>query len=154
MGLFAQECFSSTRDQNPILADILYYGQLEDIVEVIYGFGKPKQCTYTMFKVRWCPAKKQKDHYGFTLVNLHREVYTDEKFIFAEQADQCFFVRDPNVISDWVVLYKEPRSVVLPNNNEKNIEESEYNYSEPIGSSDDVWQEFSYAQNVALDVGM
>ncbi|XP_020263064.1 uncharacterized protein LOC109839045 [Asparagus officinalis] len=38
MGYFVQECFSSVRDQNSVEADILYYGQLEDIVEIIYGY--------------------------------------------------------------------------------------------------------------------
>ncbi|XP_020262242.1 uncharacterized protein LOC109838190 [Asparagus officinalis] len=121
--------------------------RLEDIVEIIYGYGKKSQRNYCMFKVRWSPAKPRKDHYGFTLVNLDKEIYLDEKFIFAEQADQCFYVKDPKVAADWVVLYKEPRSIVLPNNNADSDEDNE-----PIGSSDEIWQMFSYPQNVMLDM--
>ena len=33
---FAQTCFSSHRDANPVESQLCYYGQIEDIVEISY----------------------------------------------------------------------------------------------------------------------
>jgi len=152
MAVFSQNCFSSTRDQNPAVGDIIYYGQLEEIVEIFYAYGLKDQCSYVMFKVRWCQSEKNKDEYGFNLVNLNKEIYCNEKFMFASQADQCFYVRDPLNPNAWVILYKEPRSVILPSNNEDDIDDDIDNYDEQIEAVDDEWQDFSYPQNITFDI--
>jgi hypothetical protein len=156
MAIFSQNCFSSARDQNPVVGEIIYYGQLEDIVEIFYAYGLEDEHSYVMFKVRWCQSEKDKDEYGFNLVNLNKEIYRNEKFMFASQADQCFYVGDPINPNVWVVLYKEPRSVVLPTNNEDDAEDDIDNSNEPIDepieSAEDEWQDFSYPQDVTFDI--
>lgn len=104
---FNQECYSSSRDANPIEGRILYYGQLQDIVEIFYGCQLEE--SYIMFNVRWCD-KASKDEYGFQTVNLNKEIDQDEPFIFARQAEQCFYIKDAVDPNLWVVLRKPPRS--------------------------------------------
>jgi hypothetical protein len=109
LAMFTQTCFSSVRDFNPAEGQICYYGQIEDIVEVFYGADK--QFSHVMFDVRWCKAAPSKDRFGFQTINLTQSIYSDERFMFANQAEQCFYVKDPNVNNLWVVLRKPPRAI-------------------------------------------
>src|SRR4051812_45126417 len=99
---FTQACFSSYRDLNPIEGQISYYGQLNDIVEISYGHDLTIR--HIMFDICWCEASPTKDKFGFQTVNLDKKIYLDERFMFASQAEQCFFVKDLNNLSSWVVL--------------------------------------------------
>ena len=75
MAIFSQNCFSSSRDQNPVIGEIIYYGQVKDIIELFYAYGLKDQRSYVMFKVRWCHSEKNKDEFGFNLRNLIKEIY-------------------------------------------------------------------------------
>ncbi|XP_020269345.1 uncharacterized protein LOC109844641 [Asparagus officinalis] len=145
MATFSRECFSNRRDQNPVENNMTYYGRLEDVVEIFYGYGGPNEHKYMMFMIRWCFTKTQKDPFGFTIVNLDKEIDSDEKFMFASQVGQCFYVKDPTVKDEWVVLYKDSRAYIQPSTNEDDDESYINNFNEPNTAID----EFSYPQNYA-----
>jgi len=152
MAIFSQNCFSSSRDQNPVIGEIIYYGQVEDIIELFYAYGLKDQRSYVMFKVRWCHSEKNKDEFGFNIVNLNKEIYRNEKFMFANQADQCFYVRDHTNPNVWVVLYKEPKSIVLPTNKEDDVDYDIDNCDNQIEAVNNVWQDFSYPQDISFNI--
>jgi Domain of unknown function (DUF4216) len=96
--------YSHAKDHNPILADVIYYGRLKQIIELDY-----MGCfTIVLFKCDWVDVTLvrgiKKDEYGFTLVNFSHLVHTGEKlehepFIFASQAEQVFYVKDHQIQS-------------------------------------------------------
>ncbi|XP_020271957.1 uncharacterized protein LOC109847122 [Asparagus officinalis] len=147
MATFSKECFSNRRDQNPVENNMTYYGRLEDVVEIFYGYGGPNEHKYMMFMIRWCFTKTQKDPFGFTIVNLDKEIDSDEKFMFASQVEQCFYVKDPTVKDEWVVLYKDSRAYIQPSTNEDYDESYINNFNEPNTAID----EFSYPQNIVFE---
>ena len=147
MATFSRECFSNRRDQNPVENNMTYYGRLEDVVEIFYGYGGPNEHKYMMFMIRWCFTKTQKDPFGFTIVNLDKEIDSDEKFMFASQVGQCFYVKDPTVKDEWVVLYKDSRAYIQPSTNEDDDESYINNFNEPNIAID----EFSYPQNIVFE---
>jgi hypothetical protein len=85
--------FSSSKDKNPVMASIPYFGIIEEIWEV--DFMKFK---VPVFKCKWIDINSgvRIDEFGFTLVNLEKAAYTDEPFIMASQAKQVFYVCDPS----------------------------------------------------------
>ncbi|KAH0661004.1 hypothetical protein KY289_029752 [Solanum tuberosum] len=93
------QSYASTKDKNPILAEVSFYGILTDIIELYYS----KNLKFVLFKCKWVNNSKgliEKDDYGFTLVNFNHLLYTrhqlsDEPFIFASQAQQVFYVDHP-----------------------------------------------------------
>nr|XP_009799974.1 PREDICTED: uncharacterized protein LOC104245959 [Nicotiana sylvestris] len=66
------DSFASSRDQNPIDGEVIYYGAIRDIIEVDY----------------W-------DDYGLTRVYFNRLCNTDDPFVLASQVYQVFYVGDP-----------------------------------------------------------
>lgn len=85
--------FASSKDKNPILASISYFGVIEEIWEVDYTKFK-----VPVFKCKWVDSKSgvQTDELGFTLVDLDRVGHKDEPFIMAVQAKQVFYITDPS----------------------------------------------------------
>src|SRR4051812_9918821 len=83
---FAQACFSSYNDLQPVEGQISYYGQINDIVEISYG--SHGEYSFVMFDARWCKAEENKGCYGFQTINLNNHIYPDERFMFASQAEQ------------------------------------------------------------------
>ena len=84
--------FSSSKDKNPILASMAYYGVIEEIWEITYDKFK-----VTLFKCKWVSnnAVVIDQQFGFVSVDLERVGYRDEPFILASQAKQVFYVTDP-----------------------------------------------------------
>ena len=83
---------SSAKDKKPIVADICFYGIIEDIWLLDY-------CSFKIpvFKCQWekSDGGVRVDELGFTLVDLERKGHKDEPFILATQAKQVFYVEDP-----------------------------------------------------------
>ncbi|XP_049407809.1 uncharacterized protein LOC125871254 [Solanum stenotomum] len=107
------QSYASTKDKNPILAEVSFYGILTDIIELYYS----KNLKFVLFKCKWVNNSKgliKKDDYGFTLVNFNHLLYTrhqlsDEPFIFASQAQQVFYVDHP-MEKEWRMVVKlKPR---------------------------------------------
>lgn len=93
--------FSSTRDQNPILSDLDYFGVLKNIIELDYDGGR----RVVLFDCDWVSKGKRlkKDDEGFTLANFSNVRPHNEPFILASQAQQVFYVQDP-MATEWNVV--------------------------------------------------
>ncbi|KAL9239034.1 hypothetical protein vseg_013391 [Gypsophila vaccaria] len=84
--------FSSSKDKNPILRKMQYYGVIEEIWELDYtDFQIP------ILKCKWIENNSgvRSDDLGFTLVNLDKIGHKEDPFIIAAQAKQVFYVKDP-----------------------------------------------------------
>jgi len=85
--------FASSKDNNPVMATISYYGVIEEIWEVDYvKFRVP------IFKCKWVDSNIGVcvDELGFILVDLAKIGYKEDPFIMAYQAKQVFYVKDPS----------------------------------------------------------
>ena len=85
--------FASTRDQNPVLGELAYYGILTRIIELDYRCGRK----VVLFDCHWVSkgSKLKQDEDGFTLANFTNVKRHNEPFILASQASQVFYVEDP-----------------------------------------------------------
>ena len=75
---------SSAKDKKPIVADICFYGMIEDIWLLDYSSFK-----IPIFKCQWVKifdGGVRLDDLGFTLVDIERKGHKDEPFILATQA--------------------------------------------------------------------
>uniref|UniRef100_A0A803MTE6 DUF4218 domain-containing protein n=1 Tax=Chenopodium quinoa TaxID=63459 RepID=A0A803MTE6_CHEQI len=81
--------FASSKDQNPILGDVAYYGSIEDIIEISYH----GHFSVVLFKCVWFYSELDDD---FTLVNKNKTICGGEPFILASQARQVFLCRRSN----------------------------------------------------------
>jgi len=125
-GAFGTNSYASTSDKNPKFASVLYYGKLEDIIELNY-YGR---FTITMFKCKWANTTtsmgKKVDALGFLSVNFSHLIHTgenddDEPYIRASDAQMVYYVDDkdlpkknaPNVIvEEWCVpVHLKPRDL-------------------------------------------
>ncbi|XP_049406147.1 uncharacterized protein LOC125869748 [Solanum stenotomum] len=81
--------FSSSRDQNPIDGNVVYYGVIQDIIDIDY-YG----CfSVVLFRCDWCQHKV--DEYGLTRVYFNKLCSKDDPFVLASQVYQVFYVTDP-----------------------------------------------------------
>ncbi|XP_042460326.1 uncharacterized protein LOC122043816 [Zingiber officinale] len=93
----------SAKDKNPLLADVSFYGVIEEIWELDYH-----QFHVPLFKCAWVANDKgiiNNDECGFTLVNLNKRGHKNDKFVLASQVNQVFYIDDP---------LKKGWSIVLP----------------------------------------
>ncbi|XP_070008973.1 uncharacterized protein LOC107821067 isoform X2 [Nicotiana tabacum] len=97
-----------------------YYSVLEYIYELSY-IGNRK---VYLFKCHWwdvaCLGRGYKiDKYGFTSVNTHCALNTNEPFVLASQSEQVFYL-DDMVDKDWLVVVKtNPRNLFnMPENDD------------------------------------
>lgn len=107
--------YATAGDPNPILGDVTYYGRVIDIIELNYV-----NFSITLFKCEWVDVVSgkgiKKDKYGYTLVNFSHLIHTGDKlehepFIFANQADQVFYVEDQTNPGWSVVMKMKPRDI-------------------------------------------
>ncbi|XP_071906106.1 uncharacterized protein [Coffea arabica] len=92
--------FASIRDQNPVLSELVYFGVLKNMIELIYGGHR-----VVLFECDWISngSRMKPDANGFTLVNFADVRPHVEPFILASQASQVFYVEDPTD-KDWQVV--------------------------------------------------
>ena len=102
--------FPSSKDNNPIMAIISYYGVIEEIWEVDYV-----KFRVSVFKCKWVDSNKgvHVDDLGFTLVDLEKIGYKEDPFIMSYQAKQVFYVKDPS---------NERWSVAIQGKNEPDVD--------------------------------
>jgi len=94
--------FTTSKDQNPIVGSMPYYGVVQEIWELSYTkFSIP------IFKYKWVDNKTgvKVDESGVTLVDFRKVTYEDEPFIMAYQASQVFYVADLAYENWHVVLH-------------------------------------------------
>ncbi|GER33101.1 TATA BOX ASSOCIATED FACTOR II 59 [Striga asiatica] len=80
--------FSSTKDLNPSVDGITYYGRINDIIEIDY-WGS---FSVVLFRCEW--FQEDLDSYGLTCVNFNKLCYEDDPFVLASQVHQVFYVKD------------------------------------------------------------
>src|SRR4051812_44698511 len=102
-----------------------------------------------MFDVRWYKTAENKDCYGFQTVNLNNHIYPDKRFMFASQAEQCFYVKDPNCNDVWVVLHKQPRATFTGTMQSCTTDE-DMDAEEPIIDVE-ATTDYQYNQNIELN---
>ncbi|TMW94420.1 hypothetical protein EJD97_010296, partial [Solanum chilense] len=82
------ESFASARDQNPIDGEVIYYGDIQDIIEVDYY-----NCfSVVLFRCDW--FHNEIYEYGLTRVYFNELRCTDDPFLLASQVHQVFYVAD------------------------------------------------------------
>ncbi|TMX00716.1 hypothetical protein EJD97_000287, partial [Solanum chilense] len=81
--------FASSKDKNPIAANLTYYGKLVDIIELHYY----SHFKVVLFKCDWYDIEK--DMYDLTYVYFNKRCSQEEPFVLASQVHQCFYVQDP-----------------------------------------------------------
>ncbi|KAH0639175.1 hypothetical protein KY285_035761 [Solanum tuberosum] len=83
------DSFASSRDQNPIDGNVVYYGVIQDIIEIDY-YG----CfIVVLFRCDW--YQNEVDEYGLTRVYFNKLCSKDDPFVLASQVYQVFYVADP-----------------------------------------------------------
>ncbi|XP_075095301.1 uncharacterized protein LOC142173579 [Nicotiana tabacum] len=97
--------FASSKDKNPVDANLTYYGRIIDIIELDY-FGHFK---VVLFKCDWYEAEE--DTYGLTYVYFNKKCYQEEPFLLASQAHQYFYVQDPHDQDKHYVMNTVPRDL-------------------------------------------
>ena len=97
--------FASSKDKNPVDANLTYYGRIIDIIELDY-YGHFK---VVLFRCDWYDAGE--DIYGLTYVHFNKKCYQEEPFILASQAHQCFYVQDPFEQYKHYVMKTVPRDL-------------------------------------------
>ncbi|XP_060170674.1 uncharacterized protein LOC132601609 [Lycium barbarum] len=83
------DSFASSRDQNPIDGEVIYYGVIQDIIEIDY-YG---HFSVILFRCNW--FHNEVDEYGLTRVYFNRLCSTNDPYVLASQVHQVFYVEDP-----------------------------------------------------------
>ena len=80
---------SSSKDKNPIIGDMSFYGVIQDIWELNYNTFNVSVC-----RCDWIENNSgmKIDYLGFVLVDLKRIGYKFDSFIMATQARKVFYV--------------------------------------------------------------
>ncbi|KAH0709458.1 hypothetical protein KY284_010885 [Solanum tuberosum] len=123
---------SSARDQNPIDREVIYYGAIQDIIEVDYY-----NClSVVLFRCDW--FHNEIDEYGLTRVYFNKSRSTDDPFVLASQVHQVIFVEDPIEKDVYYAWYKVSVDLYdLEEENCPNIGDTFWReLSEDIGPSD------------------
>ncbi|XP_042437158.1 uncharacterized protein LOC122023135 [Zingiber officinale] len=95
----------SAKDKNPLLADVSFYGVIEEIWELDYH-----QFQVPLFKCAWVANDKgiiNNDECGFTLVNLNKRGHKNDEFVLASQVNQVFYIDDP-LTKGWSIVLPVP----------------------------------------------
>ncbi|KAL4021068.1 hypothetical protein IC575_019857 [Cucumis melo] len=99
---------SSSKDKNPVMSDMTFYGVIREIWEIDYH-----QLSFILFKCDWVDNKSgvKVDELGFTIVDLKRIGHKSDSFILAIQAKQVFYVQD-SANPEWSVVLTSPQRTI------------------------------------------
>lgn len=95
--------FASSKEQNPVVGNVNYYGAIEEILEVDY-WG-----VYSVVLFKCCWYQEEKDLYGLTRVNFNKLWHKSDPYVVASQVQQVFYVEDPTEKMLYNVIRKMPR---------------------------------------------
>ncbi|CAO2827741.1 unnamed protein product [Amaranthus hypochondriacus] len=107
---------ASSKDQNPIVGDVIYYGDVLDIIEIDYW----SNFHLVLFRSEWYQVMN--DNYGLICVNKNKLCYVNDPFVRPSQVHQVFYVGDLEVDGIYFVLNKVPRDI-FDFNMDKNIDD-------------------------------
>ncbi|XP_020204521.2 uncharacterized protein LOC109789889 [Cajanus cajan] len=97
--------FASSKDENPKIESIPYYGAITDIIELDY-YG---HFNFVLFRCDWFEVEE--DKYGLICVHFNKRCYQDDPFVLASQVHQCFYIQDPFNENRHYVMKTMPRDV-------------------------------------------
>ncbi|XP_076906697.1 uncharacterized protein LOC143562903 [Bidens hawaiensis] len=97
--------FASSRDKNPTVGNVDYYGRILDIIELDYW----SKFRIVLFRCEW--YQREKDDYGLICINLKKLCYSDDPFVMPSQVKQVFYAPDPIIDGLHYVLNTIPRDV-------------------------------------------
>ncbi|KAA0067182.1 transposase [Cucumis melo var. makuwa] len=99
---------SSSKDKNPVMSDMTFYGVIREIWEIDYH-----QLSFILFKCDWVDNRSgvKVDELGFTIVDLKRIGHKSDSFILATQAKQVFCVQD-SANPEWSVVLTSPQRTI------------------------------------------
>ncbi|KAL4020802.1 hypothetical protein IC575_019589 [Cucumis melo] len=99
---------SSSKDKNPIMSDMTFYGVIREIWEIDYH-----QLSFILFKCDWVDNRSgvKVDELGFTIVDLKRIGHKPDSFILATQAKQVFYVQD-SANPEWSMVLTSPQRTI------------------------------------------
>ncbi|KAL0556667.1 hypothetical protein IC582_005181 [Cucumis melo] len=99
---------SSSKDKNPVMSDMTFYGVIREIWEIDYH-----QLSFILFKCDWVDNRSgvKVDELGFTIVDLKRIGHKSDSFILATQAKQVFYVQD-SANPEWSVVLTSPQRTI------------------------------------------
>ncbi|XP_074342562.1 uncharacterized protein LOC141680162 [Apium graveolens] len=92
-----------SKDENPTVGNVNYYGAIEEIVEVDY-WG---EFSVVVFKCCW--YQEEKDVYGLTRVNFNKLCQQSDPYVLASQVQQIFYIEDPVDKMLYNVIKRLPR---------------------------------------------
>ena len=96
---------SSSKDKNPVIGDMSFYGVIQEIWELNYN-----TFNVSVFKCDWVQNSGgvRIDELGYILVDLNRVGHKSDSFILASQAKQVFYVEDSSDVR-WSVVLTPPQ---------------------------------------------
>ncbi|KAL4021675.1 hypothetical protein IC575_020481 [Cucumis melo] len=99
---------SSSKDKNPVMSDMTFYGVIREIWEIDYH-----QLSFILFKCDWVDNRSgvKVDELGFPIVDLKRIGHKSDSFILATQAKQVFYVQD-SANPEWSVVLTSPQRTI------------------------------------------
>ncbi|GJX54162.1 transposase, Ptta/En/Spm [Tanacetum coccineum] len=97
--------FASSRDKNPVLGNVDYYGRVLEIIELDY-WSKFK---VVLFRCEWYQVEK--DELGLSCVNFNKLCCSDDPFVMPSQVHQVFYVPDPIQDGLHYVVTRVPRDL-------------------------------------------
>ncbi|KAA0054192.1 transposase [Cucumis melo var. makuwa] len=99
---------SSSKDKNPVMSDMTFYGVIREIWEIDYH-----QLSFILFKCDWVDNRSgvKVDELGFTIVDLKCIGHKSDSFILATQAKQVFYVQD-SANPEWSVVLTSPQRTI------------------------------------------
>ncbi|XP_052291954.1 uncharacterized protein LOC127900771 [Citrus sinensis] len=105
---------SSAKDKNPVVANMSFYGVIQEIWELDYNKFK-----IPVFKCDWVENNHgiKNDELGATLVNLNRIGHKDDCFILASQPIQVFYAED-QLDPRWSIVIVNPRREYIDDSRE------------------------------------
>ncbi|XP_021745386.1 uncharacterized protein LOC110711314 isoform X3 [Chenopodium quinoa] len=91
--------FASSKDHNPVLGNVTYYGAIKSIIEVDYW----SEFNVVLFECDWFHVEV--DDYGLTRVNFKKLCSKDDPFVLASQVHQVFYTQD-GLEEDWHYVHR------------------------------------------------
>ncbi|XP_021730018.1 uncharacterized protein LOC110696987 [Chenopodium quinoa] len=111
--------FASSKDQNPVLGNVNYYGSITEIIEISYHV----HFSVVLFRCQWFHSIKDDDE--LITVNMNKTVSKEEPFILATQAHQVFYVEDLNRDGWHYAIQIPPRELSDGNRHEVVVSQSQ-----------------------------
>jgi len=122
-----------------------YYGQLEEIIEVRY----PNQYSTVLFRCKWFDTRGGRIRFenNITIISTEKEWDKEDQLIFASQAKQVFYIREPRQNNNhwWVVENVHHRKIWdLPLNDGR---AKDIQHVDDVGEDVDVLDNISSSNN-------